>query len=61
MNTTVTSLVREDGSETKGAGEAASELSASSLLCLSRSVMVPENRNSMTIIVGVVGLLTFRV
>ena len=28
MNTTVTSLVREDGSETKGAGEAASELSA---------------------------------
>ena len=28
VNTTVTSLVREDGSETKGAGEAASELSA---------------------------------
>ena len=39
MNTTVTSLVREDGPETKGAGEAASELSASSLLCLSAGVL----------------------
>ena len=28
VNTTVTSLIREDGSETKGAGEAASELSS---------------------------------